>query len=122
MRLLFAAGLLALALPQMANAATWIATCNDGQKVQYNQMVGSHGDLYFSTPSGTYQVANTTQDSITANVICGHVTDNVQPGPVLQVCADKAKKVIYLLHRNPNVPNSPWVNVGTFCKANVFVN
>ena len=124
MRLLFTAALLALAAPQMASAATWIASCNDGQKVQYNQIVGSHGDLYFRTASGTYQVANTAQDSISADVICGNVTDNVPPGgpPITQVCADKAKQVIFLKYKNPTSPGSPVVNAGIFCKANVSVH
>ena len=124
MRLLFLAGVLALAIPGMANAATWIAVCNDGQNVQYNQIVGNHGDLYFKTAMGTYQVANTAQDSITASVICGHVTDNVPPGgpAITQVCADRVKKVIFLKYKNPAVPGSPVVDAGVYCKADVSVH
>ncbi len=75
--LLITAGALALIVPSLANAATWIASCNDGKDFQYNQMVGSHGDIYLKTPSGTYQVANTAQVSIGPNSICGRVTDGV---------------------------------------------
>ncbi len=120
MRLLFSAALLALAAPQMANAATWIASCNDGQKVQYNQIVGNHGDLYFRTASGTYQISNTAQDSITADVICGHTTDGGTE--VTQVCADKAKQTIFIKYKNPTVPGSSWVDVGVYCKASVSVH
>lgn len=111
-----------------AEAATWIARCNDGQHLQYNQTVGGGGILYLWTTDGVIpgtgtQMAVLTQTSINADTICGTVTGNpTLPGgaPLSQLCANKTKGIVTIKWQSP-VPGSA-VKEGLFCKANVSVN
>ena len=114
---------LAALTPTAANAATWVAVCNDGKNVQYNQTIGGMGFLYLKTPMGTYQTARLSQTHASKGIVCGAVYSNTPPGaePVTQVCADIVRKVIYLKYQDPTKPGSSVVGAGTFCTATVTV-
>jgi hypothetical protein len=109
-----------------ASAATWIAVCNDGQRLQYNQTVGGAGLLYLTATSGgvgTTQMAVMTQTSITASKICGTVNGNSPiPGPIplSQLCADRAAGIITIKWQSP-VPGTT-TKEGLFCKATVSIH
>jgi hypothetical protein len=111
-----------------ADAATWIARCNDGQHLQYNQTVGGGGILYLWTTDGVIpgtgtQMAVLKQTSLSATAICGTVTGNpTLPGgaPLTQLCANKTKGTITIKWQSPIAPAA--IKEGLFCKANVTVN
>ena len=123
MRLLIAAAGLALLAPSMASAATWVAICSDGKNIQYNQTVGGNGFLYMKTSVGTYQTARLSQTFYNGTAICGAVVGNTAAGapPITQVCANQARKIIYLKYQNPTVAGAPVQDAGTFCAANVSI-
>jgi opacity protein-like surface antigen len=110
-----------------ANAATWIARCNDGQHLQYNQTVGGGGILYLWTTDGVIpgsgtQMAVLKQTSIDANTICGTVTGNptlAGGAPFSQLCANKTKSTITIKRQSPTGGD---IKEGLFCKATVTVN
>jgi hypothetical protein len=123
MRKWIAAAAVAALLPASANAATWIAICNDGKNIQYNQTVGGNGFLYMKTDKGIYQVARLTQTFMNGIAICGAVVGNSPgPNPITQVCANMDRKIIYLKYQNPTVPNPPIEDAGTFCTATVRIS
>lgn len=118
----------AVLLATSANAATWIARCNDGQHLQYNQTVDGRGILYLWTTDGVFpgsgtQMAVLTQTSISATAICGTITGNpILPGgaPLTQLCANKTKGTVTIKWQSPVGPVV--VKESLFCKANVTVN
>lgn len=123
MRHLLLAAAVAALLPSAADAATWIAICNDGKNIQYNQSVGGTGLLYMKTDRGTYQIARLTQTFTNGIAICGAVNGNSSaPNPITQVCANRDRKIIYLKYQNPTVSNPPIEDAGTFCSADVKIS
>jgi len=123
MRKLIVAATIAAFLPAAANAATWIAICNDGKNIQYNQTVGGNGFLYMKTDKGIYQVARLTQTFMNGIAICGAVVGNsTGANPITQVCANSDRKIIYLKYQNPTLPMPPIVDGGTFCTATVKIS
>ncbi|HEY4943013.1 MAG TPA: hypothetical protein VII56_16410 [Rhizomicrobium sp.] len=120
--ILFAAAVAAL-VPSVADAATWIATCNDGKNIQYNQTVSGNGFLYMKTDKGIYQVSRLTQTFLNGIAICGSVNGNsTGPFPITQICANKDRKIIYLKYQNPTLPSPPIEDAGTFCTADVRIS
>lgn len=100
----------ALLLPSVANAATWVATCNDGKNMQYNQTIGSSGLLYMKSSAGTYQIANMTQSFSNGMAVCATVDGNAAH---LEICTNKSRGIIYLKLNHHDA--------GEFCSANVTV-
>ena len=114
---------LAAFVPAAADAATWIAVCNDGKNIQYNQTIGGNGFLYMKTDKGTYQIARLTQTFLNGVAICGAVIGNsTGPFPITQVCSNRDRKMIYLKYQNPTHANPPIEDAGQFCTADVRVN
>ena len=114
---------LAALTPAAANAATWVAVCNDGKTIQYNQTIGGTGFLYLKTDKGIYQTARLVQTFYNGTAVCGAVHGNAPPGaePITQVCANKSRNIIYLKYQDPTKPGSSIVEGGTFCAAKVTV-
>ena len=117
---------LTVMIPTAAQAATWIASCSDGQRLQYNQTVNGKGLLYLTATNGgvgTTQMAVLKQISISDSKICGAVEGNptVSGGaPLSQLCADKLKKEITIKWQSPYT--GALVKEGHFCAANVTIN
>ena len=127
---LVAAGILTAGFGTAAHAATWIATCNDGKNIQYNQTLNGNGFLYMkvrdsSGRNHTWQIASLTQTFYNGTAICGTVTGNGRGSPstggnpITQVCANKSRKNIYVKYKHP-YENRPFQS-GVYCKANVTV-
>lgn len=118
----------ALAIPSAANAVTWIAQCNDGKNVQYNQTIGGKGLLYMKGAGGAVtsyiQMAHLDQTSATATEVCGTIVGNASPPtpPFTFICINNSTKVISLKYQNPTVPGAPLQSAGTYCKATVTIS
>jgi opacity protein-like surface antigen len=114
---------LAASTAAAANATTWIAVCNDGKNVQYNQTEGGVGFLYLKTDKGIYQTARLAQTSFDGEAICGTVNANAPAGaePITQVCMSKSRQIIYLKYKDPSVSGSSVKDAGVFCKATVSI-
>lgn len=112
--------------PVAANAATWVAICNDGQHLQYNQTVGGAGFLYLSNPATHgLQIARLDQTVATREMVCGAVTGNSPSGltpPLTQICINLAAKVIGMAWHDPAHPALPVKEMGAFCKATVTIH
>ena len=123
MRSFLMAAALALTVPSVGHAQTWIAVCNDGKNLQYNQTVGGAGLLYMRTDAGTYQVARMTQSFFNNIAICGAVNGNTPAGrpPITQICANQSRGIIYMKYQNPTQANAPVEDAGTFCSATVTI-
>jgi len=106
-----------------ANAASWVAVCNDGKNVQYIQTVGGVGFLYLKTDKEFYQTARLSQISFDGETLCGAVHDNAATGaePVTQVCINKAHQEITLKYKDPTVKGGALQDVGAFCPATVTI-
>jgi hypothetical protein len=106
-----------------ANATTWVAVCNDGKNVQYNQTVDGVGFLYLKTDKDIYQTARLSQTFFDGEAICGAVQANAPAGaePVTQVCTNKPRQVIYLKYKDPTVHGGSVQDAGVFCKATVTI-
>ena len=125
MRKLLLLAAIAVAMPVAANATTWVAICNDGQHLQYNQTVGGPGFLYLHdnpAMNGGIQIARLTQSFYNGIAICGAVIGNGTGAggvPLTQLCANKDRKIIYIKWQSPQagVPMKDF----TFCQANVRV-
>ncbi len=111
--------------PVAANAATWVAICNDGQHVQYNHTVGVKGLLYLTIPTTTsLQIATLDQTSASRTMVCGAVTGNSPPvlvPPLSQVCINLMTKTINLMWHDPIHPAAPVKDFGAFCKATITI-
>ena len=114
---------LAASTAAAANATTWVAVCNDGKPVQYNQTVGGVGFLYLKTDKDIYQTARLSQTFFNGEAICGTVQANAPAGaePITQVCMNKSRQIIYLKYKNPSVAGSAVQDAGVFCKATVTI-
>lgn len=125
-------GLSALGISFSARAAavTWIAICNDGQNIQYNQTLNGSGLLYMKVSDDqgkmhTWQVARLEQTFYNGTAICGSVLNNGHGNaatgghPITQVCVNKSRKTIYLKYKHPYEPKD--FESGVFCKADVTV-
>jgi hypothetical protein len=117
---------LAALTPAAANAATWVAICNDGQHVQYNHTLGGAGLLYLSNPmTNGLQIARLDQTSASRTMVCGAVTGNSPPvlmPPVSQVCINMMTKTINLMWHDPIHPATPAKDMGPFCKATITIH
>ena len=113
------------------NAGTWIASCNDGKNIQYNQIMGGSGYLYMkvldqSGLSHTYQVARLKETFYNGWAICGTVTRNGEgtalagSRPITQVCANKSRGVIYLKYKDPTNPAKE-IETGQYCTASITI-
>lgn len=104
-----------------ANAATWVATCNDGKNLQYVQTIGGPGYLYLKTAKDYFQTAQLKQTSATDLIVCGAVIGNVASGvtPVAQICMNKSHQVITIKYRNPAAASGDAQDAGEFCAAAV---
>ncbi|WP_455216701.1 hypothetical protein [Kaarinaea lacus] len=123
-------GVLSIGISSNCNAATWIAICNDGQNLQYNQTLNGKGLLYLkvkdsSGKTHTWQIAKLDQTFYNGTAICGTVPGNgvgnaaTGSNPVTQVCANKSRKTIYVKYKHPYEVR-PFES-GVFCNANVTV-
>jgi len=123
-------GLLAIGISSAAHSATWIASCNDGNNIQYNQTIGGNGLLYMKVRDDngrmhTWQVARMEQTFYNGTAVCGSVLQNGRgnaasgANPMTQVCANKSRKTIYVKYKHPR-ENRPFES-GVFCKATVTV-
>jgi len=121
---------LVMAMSSMTYAATWIAICNDGKNLQYNQTRNGSGFLYMKVKDSrggyhTYQMAKLKQTFYNGIAICGTVLKNgtgnsVTGGnPITQLCANKSRKTIYVKYKHP-YQNRPFES-GVFCRAKVIV-
>lgn len=113
-----------------ATAATWIATCNDGKNIQYNQTLKGAGLLYMKVKDShgkyhTWQIAKLKQTFYNGIAICGTVTGNgygnaaTGHNPITQICANKSRKNIYVKYKHPYVVK-PFES-GVYCSANVVI-
>jgi hypothetical protein len=131
LRLVAAAlGVATLGLVSTAHAATWIAICNDGQNIQYNQTLNGSGLLYMKAKDSkgrmhTWQIAKMEQTFYNGTAICGSVLENGRGNaatgghPITQVCANKSRKTIYVKYKHPYEKKD--FQSGVFCKAKVTV-
>lgn len=123
--ILFAAAI-AVAVPTAVHATTWVAICNDGQRVQYNQTLGGNGLLYLKTPtSPTLQMARLEQTSRTRTMICGAIVGNSPASlvpPLSQMCIDRTANVISLKWHDARHPADPVHDMGAFCSATISVH
>ncbi len=118
-----------MASSSLAYAKTWIAICNDGKNIQYNQTVNANGFLYMKTKDSngryhTYQIARLKQTFYNGIAICGTVLKNgtgITGNPITQVCANKSRRNIYIKYKHPYIRNRPWES-GVYCSATVSVN
>ncbi len=124
------ASIISIGISSTSYAATWIAICNDGQNLQYNQTLNGKGLLYLKVKdskgtSHTWQVAKLDQTFYNGTAICGTVlgngVGNAATGrhPITQICANKSRKTIYVKYKHPYEVR-PFES-GVFCKANVMV-
>lgn len=118
---------MSITLSSLASAKTWIAVCNDGKNIQYNQTENGNGFLYMKVKNGVkthiYQVAKLNQTFNNGVAICGTVIENGtgnQGHPITQVCANKSRKTIYVKYKHPYDASRPWES-GVFCRARVVV-
>lgn len=111
-----------------AAAETWIAVCNDGQRLQYNQTLNGNGFLYLKgmdQTSGGWQVARLEQSFHNGTAICGSVvgngTGNAATGsnPTTQICANRSRETIYMKYKHP-FEDRPFED-SVYCSANVSV-
>ena len=110
-----------------AYSSTWIAVCNDGKNIQYNQTKDGTGFLYMKVKDArnrthTYQIARLKQTFHNGVAICGTVLENGTGNtgtPITQVCANKSRKNIYVKYKHP-YEDRP-IASGIFCKATVSV-
>ena len=110
-------------------AETWIAVCNDGQRLQYNQVRGGEGSLILKPKvgigagqSGGIVVARLKQTSASDELICGTIIGS-RTGrgghPVTQICANKRGRSIFIRYKHP-YENRP-LEGRAFCEADVTV-
>lgn len=112
---------------QAAAAETWIAICNDGQGIQYNQTIDGGGFMYMNVDMddgsrSTYQIARLEQTFYNGTAVCGAVTGNGvgdDGTPITQLCANQSRNIIYVRYKHP-YEDRPMVS-GVFCTANVMV-
>lgn len=113
-----------------AKAATWIAVCNDGKNIQYNQTLNSSGLLYMKVKDSngkyhTWQIAKLTQTFYNGTAICGTVTGNgtgnaaTGSNPITQICANKSRKNIYVKYKHP-YEVKPFES-GVYCSATITI-
>lgn len=111
-------------------AATWIAICNDGKNIQYNQTLNGAGLLYMKVKDSkgtmhTWQIAKLTQTFYNGTAICGTVTGNgygnaaTGKNPITQICANKSRNTIYVKYKHP-YEVKPFES-GVYCTATVTV-
>ena len=121
---------LAMAMSSMTYATTWIAICNDGKNIQYNQTLNGSGLLYMKVKDSrgvyqTYQMARLKQTFYNGIAICGTVlkngTGNSATGrnPITQLCANKSRKTIYVKYKHPY--QNKRFESGVFCRADVKI-
>jgi len=124
------ASFFSIGISSTCNASTWIAVCNDGQNLQYNQTLNGKGLLYLKVKDSkgqthTWQVAKLDQTFYNGTAICGTVpgngVGNAATGghPITQVCANKSRETIYVKYKHPYEVR-PFES-GVFCNANVTV-
>ncbi|MBF0207447.1 MAG: hypothetical protein HQK53_11215 [Oligoflexia bacterium] len=109
-------------------APTWIAICNDGQNIQYNQTQNGTGFLYMKVKAdngqvSTYQMARLNQSFYNGIAICGSVVGNGNTnngGPITELCINKDRKTVYVKYHHPYEGGE--VKSGVFCSANVRIN
>lgn len=117
----------ALTVPVAAAAETWVAVCNDGQNLQYNQTVDGNGFLYLkgSGGGGGFQIARLDQTFYNGTAICGTVpgngTGSAETGghPITQLCANRSREIIYIKYKHP-YEDRPFESA-TVCAARVEV-
>ncbi len=113
-----------------ATAATWIAVCNDGKNIQYNQTLDGNGFLYMKVTdqngaSHTYQIAKLEQSFYNKIAVCGSVLENGTGSaatgghPITQICANKDRKNIYVKYKHP-YEDKPFES-GVYCAADVTI-
>ena len=114
---------LAASTAAAANAATWVATCNDGKNVQYVQTIDGVGFLYLKTDKDFFQIARLSQTSFDGSVICGTVDANAPAGApsVTQICASKTLQNMTLKYRDPAAAAGAVKDAGLFCAATVTI-
>jgi len=107
----------------IANAATWVAVCNDGKNVEYVQTVNGTGFLYLKTNKDTYQTARLSQTFFDETDICGTVVGSAPASsdPITQICANKSRQVIHLRYKDPTRPGGALQDGGVFCPATVTI-
>lgn len=111
-----------------AAAETWIAICNDGQNLQYNQTVDGNGFLYLKgidQPSGGFQIARLQQTFFNGTAICGTIRGNgtgsaaTGGNPITQICANRSRNNIYIKYKHPT-EDRPF-DSSVYCEARVEV-
>jgi hypothetical protein len=119
-----------IAVSTLAQAETWIAICNDGKNLQYNQRLNGGGFLYMKVEdaqgkSHTYQIARLQQTFYNRTAICGSVIGNGKGSPatgghpITQICANKSRENIYVKYKHPT-EDRPFAS-GVYCQATVRV-
>jgi len=123
MRQFLLAAAVAVLTAAAANAATWVAVCNDGKNIQYVQTVNGVGFLYLKTVKDAFQTARLSQTSLDETTICGTVVASAPTNsdPVTQICADKSRQNIYLKYKDPTRPGGAVQDAGVFCAATVTI-
>lgn len=109
-------------------AETWIAVCNDGQRLQYNQVRNGNGSLILKSKglgagkSGGIVIAKLIQTFVGENLICGTITGSSKGRggyPVTQICANKRQRTIFIRYKHP-YEDRP-LEGRVFCDADVTV-
>lgn len=104
-----------------SHATTWVATCNDGENIQYVQTVNGAGYLYLKTAKDYFQTARLAQTSADDTIVCGAVQGNVAAGlsPLTQLCINKSRHAITLKYSKPGTPAGAVQDAGVFCAATI---
>lgn len=112
-----------------ASAATWIAICTDGQRLQYNQVRGGNGSLILKPKPGFARgaqggivVARLRQTFIDDDLICGTIIGSATSRagyPVTQICANRRQRSLFIRYKHP-YEDRPLEGMA-FCDADVTV-
>lgn len=121
--------LLTMVAVASASAETWVAICNDGQRLQYNQVRGGEGSLILQPKPGFARgaqgglvVARLRQTFAKGDLICGTVKGSAtgRDGyPVTQICANKRQRSLFIRYKHP-YEDKPLEGMA-FCDADVTI-
>ena len=106
---------------------TWIAICQDGKNIQYNQSESGTGFLYMkvkdkNNKTSIYQMARLKKTFFNNTAICGTVIQNGQGRsgqPITQLCMNKSRRMIYVKYKHPN--GNEQTKSGVYCRARIIV-
>jgi len=118
---------LLMSFSSVSFAKTWIAVCQDGKNIQYNQSEHGVGFLYMKVTDSqnkksTYQMARLKKTFFNNTAICGSVIQNGQGRsgkPITQLCINKSRRMIYVKYKHPH--RNEQMKSGVYCRARITI-